>query len=517
MAQRREDQTGAPDGWAAALAEAQHRFQAVAQVSLQAQLIHRRFKPLWLNAAFADLFGFETSGEALGAETLIDLFDEPTRAEPDAAWARIAEGVAVFGRRTLYKRDGSGIRAEIYARRVMWDGACAAALCVLDVSEEERAIQELAEARAEAEHAARSRRQLLAIAADELRPSLAAAMDVLARAPQTAPSGAFDACERLQRGIEAAIAAGAHDCEALSPARTPFNPAAVAREAADSMCASEGAARIELSHASADGAKLMGDPACVRAFIRALLAAALRRADDLVQCDIDASAAGLAVRVRAASAIRRAPVGLDSLRAVRPLAAALGGVVAARQDESGAWTASFFAPMPAAPIARETDAAESRDVLVIDDHQGARRLLEAVLHALGHRPVLAADGANAIAAFAARRFDLVILDLNLPGMDGLEIARRLRALPVAWANAPIAALTASLGESVKDAVAEAGMDAFLRKPVSVSRLSEAIAALTRGRSVEPAEIKKIDEAYHEDESADEIDRDHEPPALSMLA
>ncbi|MGE0044543.1 MAG: response regulator [Hyphomonadaceae bacterium] len=483
------------------------RFAALAHVSLQAQLVHVRFRPLWANAAFADLFGFESVADALAAESLLPLFDEAARDDPAAAWAQVRDGVALFGRRTLRRRTGEDFRAEIYARRVQWDGDEAALLCALDVDHEERALGELAEARTEAHAAALRRRQMLALMGEEVRPALACAIESLARAPQTAPSGALDACNRLRAALDEALAAAAGDPEAMTTVRAPFNPAVLAREAADA--AETNGADVEIVHAGSEGARLIGDPAGVRALMRALIEAGARRAAR-VTLEIEASGAGLTLRATAEGA-HHAPAP-DTLRTARPLAAALGGILTARRDEDGVWRAVFYAPLPVAPARTLPGAAAALEILVADDRANARRLLEAVLGALGHRVTAAASGADALAAFEAARFDLVLMDLNMPGMDGLEAARRMRRARVAWAGAPIAAMTASLGDDVRRAVAEAGMDALLQKPVPVRRHAEANAALTQ-RSDEPSEIEEIDQAHHRDEPSNEIDRDHACPAV----
>ncbi|MBI1188178.1 MAG: PAS domain S-box protein [Alphaproteobacteria bacterium] len=112
------------------------RFEAIAACTLQGQLVHRAFVPLWVNAAFADLFGYDAPEDALAAPSLDHLFDADARADclalirPDAA-QRSAHGR--FGRRLMRRRSGALFHAEIHIRRVRWDGDCALAVAVREL------------------------------------------------------------------------------------------------------------------------------------------------------------------------------------------------------------------------------------------------------------------------------------------------------------------------------------------------------------------------------------------------
>ncbi|MFP4269346.1 MAG: ATP-binding protein [Alphaproteobacteria bacterium] len=105
----------------------------------------------------------------------------------------------------------------------------------------------------------------------------------------------------------------------------------------------------------------------------------------------------------------------------------------------------------------------SLDVLVADDHEVNRRVIERLLTQAGHRTELVADGAAALAAVERSHFDVVVLDLNMPELDGIDVARRLTATD---ADRPrLIALTADATAKTREACAEAGFDAYLTKPV----------------------------------------------------
>jgi two-component system, sensor histidine kinase len=112
-------------------------------------------------------------------------------------------------------------------------------------------------------------------------------------------------------------------------------------------------------------------------------------------------------------------------------------------------------------------------ILCAEDNPYGRVILNTILTELGHRADFVGSGEEAVAA-VARGYDVVLMDVTLPGIDGLEATRRIRALPGAAAGTPIVGIS---GREADDAEARsAGMNSYLRKPVSPSALSEALAA-----------------------------------------
>ena len=110
--------------------------------------------------------------------------------------------------------------------------------------------------------------------------------------------------------------------------------------------------------------------------------------------------------------------------------------------------------------------AQNRVVLVIDDEVQIRRLLRITLEANGYKVLDAANGREGLVEAATRRPDIVILDLGLPDMDGVEVARRLRE----WSTAPIVVLSVRDRENDKIAALDAGADDYLTKPFGVGEL-----------------------------------------------
>lgn len=146
-------------------------------------------------------------------------------------------------------------------------------------------------------------------------------------------------------------------------------------------------------------------------------------------------------------------------------------------SEAGA--VDWPAPGPQVPL----------DILVVDDYPPNRLLLDQQLRYLGHRVVLANDGAAGLKAWLAGRFDRVICDCNMPGMDGYEMARAIRLEERRRGQGPVRLLgcTADPGAEPARRCADAGMDACLLKPLGLSELAEALTAPTLER-LEPAAV-----------------------------
>jgi len=119
-------------------------------------------------------------------------------------------------------------------------------------------------------------------------------------------------------------------------------------------------------------------------------------------------------------------------------------------------------------------------VLVVDDVAMNREIASAFLEAAGHHAVCVEDGPAAVQAAAARTFDVVLMDVCMPDMDGLEATRRIRALSTPRGSVPIVALTAQVFSEHLEECHAAGMDVHLAKPFTQSALLAALARAMRG-------------------------------------
>lgn len=108
-------------------------------------------------------------------------------------------------------------------------------------------------------------------------------------------------------------------------------------------------------------------------------------------------------------------------------------------------------------------------ILVVDDHEDSRVVARMVLEHAGYAVSVAATGPEALALAITRQPDLVLMDIVLPGLDGLEVSRRLRMHP-STRDTRIVAVTALGRSTIREESLRAGCDAFLTKPYHVAAL-----------------------------------------------
>ena len=112
-------------------------------------------------------------------------------------------------------------------------------------------------------------------------------------------------------------------------------------------------------------------------------------------------------------------------------------------------------------------------ILLVEDNDVAQRFMRTVLERKGFDVCVAPSGKDAITAVNSSTFDLILMDVQMPEMDGLECTRILRRLPAAR-TIPIVACTANTASEVRSSCIESGMDDFLSKPVHTSELLEIV-------------------------------------------
>jgi CheY-like chemotaxis protein len=187
------------------------------------------------------------------------------------------------------------------------------------------------------------------------------------------------------------------------------------------------------------------------------------------------------VQANADIALRYGGAGLG-LAVVKALASLMGGglTVSSRPGRGSSFRLSaVFAIAPAATVGTglpQQTAAPARRlaVLCVEDNPYGRVILNTILTELGHRADFATSGEEAVAA-VTRGYDAVLMDVTLPGIDGLEATRRIRALSGIAGRTPIIGISGRTEMGDEEAAHAAGMDSYLRKPVSPSALSDALA------------------------------------------
>ncbi|MFT3848626.1 MAG: ATP-binding protein [Propionivibrio sp.] len=180
----------------------------------------------------------------------------------------------------------------------------------------------------------------------------------------------------------------------------------------------------------------------------------------------------------------------------RKLVSALGGEIGVRSRVNHGSTFWFEVPLRrgdfpgnAAEQAPD-DAVSALDVLLVEDNEINRLVAAGLLERAGHRAVAAVSGREALARLDGAYFDLILMDLNMPGIGGLEAICRIRAHPdPAVARTPIVVLSALVTKDDIQASLDAGADAFLGKPYRPERLAATIRAVLRSASLDrPASV-----------------------------
>ena len=179
------------------------------------------------------------------------------------------------------------------------------------------------------------------------------------------------------------------------------------------------------------------------------------------------------------------------------LAALMGGRLGHEENPAGG--SLFFMEMPLPSVMASSahplsagdtsepdalpapNAAPCLHVLVVDDVAMNRDIAKAFLRAAGQEVTAVESGAKAVIAAAGTDFDIVLMDVRMPGMDGLEATRRIRTLPGARGRVPIVALTAQAFAEQVEACRQAGMDSHLTKPFTPDSLREALCRGMRTR------------------------------------
>ncbi len=161
----------------------------------------------------------------------------------------------------------------------------------------------------------------------------------------------------------------------------------------------------------------------------------------------------------------------------RELTRLMGGAISVESIEGAGSIFRFEIAAPACEAPAETptlvtyvDDDRPAVILVVDDVEVNRELVRAMLTPLGHRCVEASSGAEAVALCGRSTFDLILMDLQMPGMDGLTATRAIRALGPVQEATPILALSANVLEKHLAAAREAGMDDHIAKPIRAAEL-----------------------------------------------
>ena len=141
-------------------------------------------------------------------------------------------------------------------------------------------------------------------------------------------------------------------------------------------------------------------------------------------------------------------------------------------------------------------------ILVAEDFVVNQKLMLLMLERMGYRADIANNGLEVLEALQRQPYDLVLMDVQMPEMDGLEATRRIRQNTTAWQQPRIIAMTANAMQGDKEACLDAGMDDYLSKPV---RVEELVAALHKCLAVEVESVISVEETTIDSPSSPVID------------
>jgi PAS domain S-box-containing protein len=417
-----------------------------------------------------------------------------------------------------HRKDGSRFVNELHISPVPGpDGRPMAFLGIQhDVTARVRAEEAARRARKRAERASAEKSDFLAFVSHEVRTPLngvLGTLSLLLDTPLTAEARAY--AETARRSGEtllwtvnevldlSRIEAGRLELEEL-----PFAPAELVEEVLTLVAplAADKGLRLASSLDPALPSRMMGDPQRVRQVLLNLLDNAVKFTSagavelrligegDRLIVEVEDTGPGIPAELRrrlfrrfqqadAGTARRHGGSGLG-LMICRRLVGLMGGSIGVRSRPGEGSVFRFDLPLRPAPAgatpARREEPAPTiagARLLLAEDSEASQLVAATILRKAGYVVDLARDGEEAVTAARSRAYDAILMDLRMPGLDGVAATARIRDLPGAAGRVPILALTASAMPGDAARCLAAGMNAHLAKPVDRPRLLAAVAAL----------------------------------------
>jgi signal transduction histidine kinase len=379
---------------------------------------------------------------------------------------------------------------------------------------------ELREARERAESASRAKADFLATISHEIRTPMNGVLGMLRIVRETQLSQeqrdylktASDSAETLLLLLNDVLDFSKIEAGRLELQYAPFAPAATARAVADIMHTRARDKGLQFNVQLDDNlpSAVVGDAARIRQILIALIGNGIKfterghvdltvtcaeRVDGRAVLHFTVADTGIGIdsaamerlfkpftQADASFSRRYGGTGLGLAISVR-LAQAMGGLLQVQSTLNQGTTFRLILPCTLPEAVKQPSSDDTPQsltpflhgrVLVVEDDAVNRQVMELFLKKLQVTPKFATDGESAIKLAVAETFDVILMDCQLPGIDGMETTRRIRKKLEGGRPVKIVALTANAGRNVRDACLAAGMDDFLTKPVRLELLVEVL-------------------------------------------